>query len=188
MLVIPEGSSNIIKVIGLDPGSNTFGIAELDFNLDIMQIDKCSAFTITLDRMVEKNSWLEQQHSSRVARLQELYKFLLRFFNNVRPNIIASESPFINNKFPQSGIALTEVLSVIRQAVIDYNLWTTLDLLPPSVVKNGVGAAGAAAKDDMKVRLSRLTDLNYTSNVPLQMLDEHSIDALAVAYSRVKQL
>jgi Holliday junction resolvasome RuvABC endonuclease subunit len=61
-------------------------------------------------------------------------------------------------------------------------------MIDPPSVKKAVGATSHAKKDEVKAALARLPDLNYNGPVPLEMLDEHSIDALAVAYCRLKIL
>ena len=107
---------------------------------------------------------------------------LLGIFNYYKPFSIASESPYISNQFPQAGLVLTEVICAIRRAVMRYDSWQNLNLIDPPTIKKSVGAMGNAKKEMMKEKVLSLTDLRYNGIVPIEELDEHAIDALAVSY------
>ena len=182
MLVIPKNSNNIFTILGIDPGSTLLGIALLFVNIDTLQIVGSNAWTINGAKLAGKDTWSDELYGNRVSRILAIEETLVNTFNYYQPLIISCESPFINSAFPAAGIALTEVLSTIRSAVMRYDVWHQLYLIPPSSVKNAVGAKGAAGKDSVKEKVLEL-DLKYNGDVPIQSLDEHSLDALAVAYS-----
>lgn len=193
MISIPTNSSNIFPIIGLDPGSNSFGIALLYVDIYTMKIISSNAWTIFGERLAGKNNWIEEIHGGRTNRIMAIEDNLLAVFKYYNPFLIASESPFINNAFPQAGIALTEVMSSIRRAVMRYDPWKELYLISPSEMKQAVGASSSKIdksklKDKVKDKIVSLTDLNYSGFVPITELDEHSIDALGVAYARFKTL
>jgi len=183
MLMIPKESSNIVTIMGLDPGSSTFGISLLNINLETMEIVSSNAWTINGAKLINKNSWMEQLYGNRFSRVSAIENYLLEIFRLYRPTSISSESPFINNAFPAAGIALTEVICAIRRSVMHYDIWMELHMVPPSSVKNAVKAIGNADKFVMKEKLKQLLPiLKYNGEVPFDSLDEHSIDALAVVY------
>ena len=188
MLTVPNNSLCEFSIIGLDPGSNAFGIAVLNVNIDTMKIVSSNAWTVFGERLAGKSNWAEEIHGARVNRILAIEQNLVSIFKHYNPVIIASESPFINNAFPAAGIALTEVLACIRKAVMQYDSWKVLHLIPPSLVKNGVGAGGGVNKVSVRDKVIALSELNYNGNVNIEKLDEHSIDALAVAYTKYKQL
>ena len=188
MLTSPQNSSPLVNIVGLDPGSNAFGIAVLTIDINTMKIVSSIAWTIFGERLSGKNNWIEEIHSGRINRILAIEENLLQVFNYYNPFLISSEAPFINNAFPQAGIALTEVLFCIRQAVMRYDQWKRLDLIPPSNVKNAVGASGGGDKNKVRDKVIVMSELNFIGNTPIEELDEHSIDALAVAYSRYKSL
>jgi Holliday junction resolvasome RuvABC endonuclease subunit len=68
--------------------------------------------------------------------------------------------------------------------MLAYDPWKPLYRVDPPTVKKKVGAPGNADKNAVKQALLRLPDLNYQGETPLAMLDEHSVDALAVAYGK----
>lgn len=188
MLIVPQNSSSVFSIIGLDPGSNSFGIAVIFVNVETMKIVSSTAWTIFGERLSGKNNFIEEIHGGRTNRIMALEDNLLDVFNYYCPYLITSEAPFINNSFPQAGIALTEVIAGIRRAVFRFDPWKELLLIPPSVVKNAVGASGGGDKNKVKDKVVTLTELNYQGPTLITELDEHSIDALSVAYCRYKSL
>ena len=184
MLAIPADSSNIVGIVSIDPGSTTTGISIINVNLDTRQIHSSQAWTINTSKLVIKDAWLENFYGNRYLRIIELEKYLIQLFNNYRPIIICAEAPFINQRFPAAGIALTEVMCSIRRAVTEYDVWCELKIIPPSSVKNGINAKGNADKDEMKRCINLLyPDLHFIGDIPFELLDEHSVDAIAVGYT-----
>lgn len=188
MLTIDQNSSPIVKIVGLDPGSVSLGVGVFNIDLTNFRIVSSDAWTLNGSKLLGKESWIESTHGSRVGRIASLEEELLGIFMRVQPNAIASESPFFNSRFPQAYGALTEVMCTIRRAVMHYDLWTPLHLIDPPTVKMAVGVKGNADKDQMKVAVGNLAEIQYRGIIPFEQLDEHSIDALAVAYSHYTNL
>lgn len=187
MLRIPYGSGSIISIVGIDPGSDTMGTAVLWIDLSIMRIISSSAKTFRGEKLVANESWTDALYGNRLARIWALENELVHLFTHVQPFMIAAEAPFVNKRFPQAGLALTEVVCAIRNAVMRYDTWKPLYLIDPPTVKRSVNArvmGGEKGKDEVKRALLLLPDLCYAGDTPLESLDEHSIDALAVAYGR----
>lgn len=183
MLPTPISDINYFIIIGLDPGSDTFGISIMKIGIEKLDILETLAWTVS-GKKLSNGDFVSTIHGDRVGRIYALNNYLLDLFNAYSPFIIATESPFINSSFPQAGIALTEVLAAIRNAVYLYDRFKELHLVPPSLVKNAIGAKGNGDKDAVKNSLLKITCLNYNGTVAMSDLDEHSIDAIAVAYSR----
>lgn len=181
MLPLPADDKNIATIVGIDPGTTKLGFAQLHYNVDNYDIVGCEAETL-LGEKLPGSDWLESLYGARFRRI-EAYREVLKYrFDLASPVIIASESPFINVKRPAAYGALTEIVYAIKLAVVAHNSWRPLHLLPPSMVKNAVGAKGNADKDAMQVALSKLPAIASTCMSSISALDEHSIDALAVAY------
>lgn len=181
MLPLPDANNNIATIVGIDPGTTKLGFALLHYNVDNFEIVGCEAETL-LGEKLPGSDWLESMYGSRFRRI-EAYRSALKYrFDIANPVIIASESPFINVKRPAAYGALTEIVYAIKLAVVEHNSWRPLHLLPPSMVKNAVGAKGNADKDAMRIALNKLFVIASTCTKDTSQLDEHSIDALAVAY------
>jgi Holliday junction resolvasome RuvABC endonuclease subunit len=189
MLLVPEDSTDITCIIGIDPGSSKLGVAIIYFDFTKMEIVSSDAWTLTGVKLMGKDTWLEEVHGERVARIRAMEEELGRIFSRVRPLLITAESPFFNSKFPAAYGVLVEVICSIRRAIINYDRWKELRLLPPSIVKNAVNVGGGKGKEVVRDGVLALSDkLKYNGTTPLQLLDEHSIDALAVAYCRFMSL
>ena len=179
-------NDNHFNLIGIDPGSDKLGIACLKIDLDTLEILESTANTIIASKLVSDQSFFAQVHSYRTARIYRLKEEILKYFNKIQPSVISCESPFFNPRRPGAFQPLVEVLAMIKDAVIEYDLWQPLFLIDPSSIKNSVKAPGNADKDRMKVAVLALNDLKFDGDI--EKLDEHSIDALAVAYCRLKHL
>jgi Holliday junction resolvasome RuvABC endonuclease subunit len=184
MLRLPADAGSIISVVGIDPGTTTLGTSVLWIDLNTMRIVSSFAKTFRGDRLQDGESWLGFLHGDRFSRIAAIEGALLDLFQRVRPFMIVSEAPFISMRQPQAYGALTEVMCGIMNAMLAYDPWKPLYRVDPPTVKKKVGAPGNADKNAVKQALLRLPDLNYQGETPLAMLDEHSVDALAVAYGK----
>lgn len=162
------------------------GVGILQVDLRPWTILNSQAFTLNANKLAEFNDWTVNVHGERFGRIQGLEERLTRLFFEFQPIAIASEAPFYNPRRPQAYGVLVETIAAIRRAVMQYDVWRELHLIPPSLVKNAVGALGNAKKEVVKEKVIQLPDLNYTGAVPLAYLDEHAIDALGVAYGYFK--
>lgn len=181
MLPLPAADQNIATIVGIDPGTTRLGLATLEYNVETFEIVRCGARTLHGEKL-PGSEWLGSLYGDRFKRIEAMRDVLTEHFRSVEPVIIASESPFINVKRPAAYGALTEIVYAIKLAVVEYSQWRPLHLLPPSTVKNAVGAKGGADKDIIKKSLMKLAAIASTCATDLSELDEHSIDALAVAY------
>lgn len=189
MLHLPASSLfRTASIIGIDPGSETLGLAVLEFDIDTLQIVSSRAQTFVGSKMYQQDNWLSTCHSARVARIQTHKDNLISIFRQVDPLQIACESPFYNPRRPNAYGVLVEVLTMIRNAVIEYDVWKSLYLIDPPTVKKSIGAPGNADKNKMMECICNLPGLNFMDPVGLQNIDEHSVDALAVAYCRYLNL
>lgn len=185
MLTLPSTGARGAYLIGLDPGSIKLGCGLLYIDCYSLEIYSSTAFTLRGDWMA-RNSWQEAQYGNRLSRIDHLRAALIEVFRQYQVVDIASESPFMSITKPSAYGALTEVICAIREATWQYDPWKTLTLIDPPTVKNAVGAAGNAGKDPVREGIARLRELNL--QVPLDALDEHAVDALAVCYARLAQL
>lgn len=172
-------------IIGLDPGSTTTGVGILYLNPNTLVIEKTTAFTIQADQLKHAD-WMSEHHADRFRRLVSLRQELTELFRRLQPIEVGCESPFYNRFRPNAYGVLVETLMFIRQAVWDYDEKIALTTIDPPNVKKAIGAAGNAKKDGMTEALSQMTALHLDTDVHL--LDEHSVDAVAVAFGTYKEL
>jgi len=180
MLLMPEDSPTTITLIGIDPGSHNLGVGILEVDIVSLEIVSSSGKTYSGAKL-GKNTFYTETHGDRAGRIRGHRENLSRIFRIAQPYMVASESPFSNRKHPQVYGVLTEVVEAIRGALFDYDQTKSLLMIDPPTVKNGMGAPGNCGKDVMREKLLGLTDLSYDGFIPIEQLDEHSVDGLAVA-------
>jgi Holliday junction resolvasome RuvABC endonuclease subunit len=187
MHLIPEQASGVGCIVSLDPGSETLGVADFLINVETLEILGCSARTFKASKLSLSNTLVEN-HSALFARTKAHYDNLLSFLRHREPFAVVSEAPFFSKKFPQAFAPLVLILNAIRSAVQDYHSQVQLTSIDPPTVKKAVGAPGNAGKPEMRTAVLRLKDLNYNGALPIDILDEHAIDAIAVGYCKILQL
>lgn len=188
MLYIPDHQITDVAIIGIDPGSETLGVCELRFRPQDLSITTIQAFTYHASKL-HSNSQYHDTHGDRLSRIYSLYHALLHLFHTAQPICIACESPFINVRRPQAYGALVEVVSgAIHRAVSEYSTHHPLYMVDPPSVKRAVGAKGNADKLEVQYAMSQIPEITIPLQRGLASLDEHSVDACAVAYHQLQQL
>lgn len=176
------------RVIGIDPGTDTLGVAVLDIQLPVATFTLVDAQTFQASRMLKHFRDTEQTYGSRFARLHGLELALGEYFADMQPHAIISESPYMGQRATPFA-ALTECLTSIRRAVRAYNDRLPLHQVDPARAKARVGVSGKSGdKGLMQKAVSQLKDIQNPQGIVLQALDEHSIDAIAIAYYRACDL
>lgn len=182
MLVLPS-STRPFTVLGIDPGTSTLGVSVLSWDMESPRYRVEHAFTLKATNNSEGYRSIEELHGGRMARLQQHYDELLYYLHHFRPQAVIAESPY-QGRFVQTFAALTECLTVVRQALVAYDAQLPLYQVEPNVAKMAAGvdlSAMRRMKDKKEVVRHALTlrqDLEWA--VDLQALDEHAVDATAV--------
>lgn len=186
MLVIPD-SSPVYRVLSIDPGTDTLGLALLEVNLETKKVVVPHARTFSGDRMSRRFGEYIEVHGEKAARLYAHEVGLTEIMELWLPHAIICESPFLG-RFPQAFAALVECLVSIRRAVYNYDRTITLETVDPPTAKKSVGVVGkGTTKEDVKNALKRLDGRTLVVIPDLDSLDEHSIDAIAVGYHKCQQ-
>lgn len=189
MLSIPENSPSVFKIIGIDPGTTNLGLAVMSVDIKTMLILNTMAFTFNATKLISKDNWNCEVHSDRFDRILSLKESLMQAFMMHHPNVVCVESPFFGRSHPNAFQALTEVLTAIRDVLYQYNPWIELILVSPSEAKQAIMAKGNATKEIMKEKLLLLApEFHLDPQLNINDLDEHSIDATAIAYYAYTQV
>lgn len=184
MHLIPHGVGDCATLLGLDPGTNNLGLAWINFDPVSLSILNTQSLLLTADKM-NPSPFYAETHCDRHARLEVLYENILQVLHWIRPVSVVTESPFFNANRPNAFAALIETVEMIRHAVCQYDWQQSLNYIDPPSVKRSVGAPGNAKKEVVQNHVLLIPELNYQGTTPLSYLDEHSIDAIAVAYSKL---
>jgi Holliday junction resolvasome RuvABC endonuclease subunit len=188
MLEVVNLGDRFINILGIDPGTQTLGTAIITVDLNDFTIVQTQAQTFTASRFIQHDEKYIDYHGDRAYRLMRHGENLVHLFYKHTPAYIVSESPFYSQRMPSAFSALIEVINVINTSVYQYSPYMQLNLVDPPTAKKAVGAPGNADKKVMKEKIITLPDLHYQSYPAIELLDEHSIDAIAVAYSLYKKI
>lgn len=184
MLVLPTQSTPL-RVMGIDPGTSTLGISLLSWDLHSNQYSVDFAQTQVARDTTLGYGMYRELHGGRQARLEQLADRILELFFGLCPHVVVIEAPF-QGRFAQSFAALTECVTMVRYALMHYDNQIPLTQIDPITVKKVAGVVlkgkdRKKASDKGVVRDALASRLDLRWSVPLDSLDEHAVDAVAVA-------
>lgn len=183
----PPGDS-IIRIIGIDPGTDTLGLSVLDVDMDNdYEARLVYARTHTASKSVKDLEWQRQMRGGRDVRLQSHSELLASFLEEARPNLVAAESPFLKFGRVQAYEALVECYAMLRETLWNYSHCMVLRRIDPITAKNSVQVSHIGTdKDDIKAKILEM--YSGRTDVDINDLDEHSTDAAAVAHCAYRQI
>lgn len=171
---------NVIRILGVDPGNN-LGIGVLTVDLDTSAILCVDTSIHVLDSYINPLS-----HDTMLDRCMVLGNIITEYMKCYNPLVVGLESSFMNVRFAKSVIQLSQYVMTIEMSVRKYDYWTRLFKYPPKMVKALVGAGGDAGKSDMLSNMKKIPEISNLVN--LDLLTEHEIDALSIAYISYKEI
>ena len=182
-------------LLGIDPGSSTLGVAILELDSITFSIVATTAYTIEATKLELFNT-LDLRLPERERRLRAISKAISLCLEDYKPLTLAIESPFFNSRKPSAYAVLIETMYVLKQTARAYDLNLPIIEVDPPTAKKAIGVRRLKAKERRRLKLTTkdlvreallpLTALKLTSDI--DSLDEHSLDAIAVAYSSYKQI
>ena len=175
-----DSYENFYTILGLDPGNN-LGIGVLQVSTETNEILSVTGQTLVLDRYVEDDTY-----NVMLARIQKLHNVVTHLNVIYQPLVVSLEAAFMNSRFPKSVIQLSQYINTIELASRLSNSWCRILKYPPKYIKSVVGAGGTADKNDMKNNLLKIPEIS--SKINLDLLSEHAIDAISIAYVSYKEL
>lgn len=175
------------------------GAGVIDLDLVTGHVAIVEARTFDASQLIRQAPFpqLVEIHGERYVRLLAHEENLVGYFSYWQPHNVVSESPYMG-RFPQAYAALVECVNAVRRAVYRYDAFKPLIVVDPMNVKLAVGVSGKGQKrgntDQINkhavkaglINLINSGNLLNPSLIDIDALDEHSVDALAVAYSQAK--
>lgn len=183
-------SDHCFRVVGVDPGSRTFGLSVLDYDLIEKKIILRHAETFNADRVLNEKS-IEQVLGERGARHAKCREFVLERLRYFEPQLVSCESAFMRVRFVTAYRSLVEGIVMVREAVYAYDNTISTHLVDPPTAKKAVGAPGKGGdKESVRIAIKKLIrdkKLFVSEDVDIDSLDEHSIDSIAIGYWLILQ-
>lgn len=187
MLIMPD-QPPIYRIFAIDPGTDTLGTAVLDVDLRSGSVTVIYVETLRGSRMCRALPGTIETHGERAAKLEAHQQQIFSMLHHFIPSTVISESPYMG-RFPQAFRALVECLIAIRDAVVYFDPSMPLETVDPPTAKKAVGAPGkGGGKDAVREAVLQLKELRTAPGIDLGVLDEHSIDAIAVGYSKARSV
>jgi Holliday junction resolvasome RuvABC endonuclease subunit len=181
VIVIPDVFRNY-NCLGIDPGLGACGFSA--FGVEEFRVAWINAFTVFSEKVAMDSELDEEVHSDRAIRLDRLRQAYLQILHVFNPIAVTCEAPFFNRRFPGAYGPLVEVVSMLRQATYEFNSNIPFIVYAPMTVKQSFKTTKDTSKEAMLQALSQ----NYPQIVsklvvPLELMDQHAIDATAVCYT-----
>mgnify|MGYP001056833344 CR=1 FL=1 len=183
----PTSGSAFYRVLGIDPGGDAIGFAVLSYHLETHRTALTYAHTLKASKVVRHYPEVSERYGDRFARqvvIRTQYEALLKRFS---PQAVACESPFLG-RFPQAFMSLTECLQTLRIATFDNDPGLAFDLIDPKSVKKAVDTDPGKKDKTLVARGVNALGLDNLTGRPILSYDEHTTDAIAVAWWRLKPL
>lgn len=177
---------NLVSLLAIDPGLNNTGIAAFSIQIAPFKILKITAWTLKADRLVDDSGLDDEDYIERLHKRYTMGKALNKALEMFSPSLVISESPFFDRRKPGSFAVLTEVLTTLFDTVVAYNPSVQFSMMEPQLVKKSLGVAGIKGKEVVKEAVSKNEEIMTCLETPMETMDEHAIDAVAVGYSWLK--
>jgi len=184
-----KSMDKVFRVIGVDPGSQCFGLSVIDFDLETFKTSVVHSETFHATPMLDEASPI-MNLGARGARHHYCRQFVTQRCRHFKPQLVCCESAFMRLKFVTAFQSLVEGIVNVRQAVADYDDTLELLLVDPPTAKKAVGAPGKGGdKLAILVALRKLQKEQTLifDNVDLETLDEHARDSVAIGVWGMKK-
>lgn len=177
-------ADGVVRVLGLDPGSTTFGTAIMDIQLSRKKPTVIATETIDATKLFKpsENKAFIGARGVRDLRIFLIRRELKRIFLTHKPDVVIAEAPFLKRRNVSAFEALVEVRCMIRDLMWELDNTKTVIFVDPIRVKNYIGVSHIGTdKSDMYKAVHAYYD-NKQKRKALVTADEHSIDAVAVCH------
>ena len=174
------------RMVCFDPGLNTTGVSIFDVDSRTKEVLSVFAYTIYTGQVRDVTELDSEILSERAQKLYRLCGAIQQTLDLYGPAIVGCEAPFYHPRMPMAFVSLSEVVSMLRHTALQYNYNIPFFLVEPQLVKKGVGVAGKKGKQVVMDAICNIPEIMRVLSVPIETLDEHAIDAIAVGWSLLR--
>lgn len=179
LIPAPRKPDAMVRIVGVDPGTAHLGLAVLDWEWGTDQAEVVWAKTIHVKDATHDTDFTESC-GKRDKRMQQLAEGWAEFLEIAGLTFVITETPFMQRSKLSAYESGVELQKMLRTGLYELHPQKFLHGINPILVKSFVGVeAKGTTKDDMHAAVNKL----YAAHtlIDLSVLDEHSIDAIAVA-------
>ncbi len=176
---------NTFNILGIDPGTDTIGFSIIKVTIDDLKIVSVRSWTEKALRFLDEDSFEVAIHSAKFSRLRIIGDKFLHILNTFNPVVVASEAPFFSRFRPSAYAPLIETVFTLQKVLQSWDSYKPLYMYDPPTVRKSIGAKTKGGKEVVEVAIKQVKELRM---VNFSLLDDHSIDATAVAYCELIKL
>ena len=179
---------NEIKIIAIDPGTHYTGLSyfkTIGNQIFLEHVETVIAedfFHLINDNDIYLfgETW---------ARTIAISNYIADYVSKINPNYFCSEKNFIGINV-HSGLMIGELITALKVRVYLLNPYIRFETFEPTMVKKNINVFGISPdKSLMKLAVIKvIKEFNIVTKINVTVLDEHSIDAIAVGLVKVFNL
>lgn len=183
MMFPPPPEDEIIRILGIDPGTDTVGFCIMDVHCETYETRIVWMHTFHAAKSYQEYTGLEDFRGHRDPQLKAISDFLMKVLIATEPLLIGAESPFFQYGRVSAFEALVEVYAMLRETVWRYSPALLLRRIDPFTAKAAVGASHTAVDKKKAVRdgVEKHFNDKCLPGVVFDEQEEHAIDAVSVA-------
>lgn len=178
----PPPPDDKIRIMACDPGTVTLGLSIIE--VDIEDFNKLPV-VVWSDTVGVKNPKVEDSlfliDGGRRWRMEEIQKQMIEVIEFAQPTFFITETPFFRRGKMSAYESGVELQTMIHDAVRSLTLTTKVYGINPISVKHYVGVDHIGTGKE-EVRQAVLSLFEDSTEIDLSILDEHSIDSIAVGH------
>jgi Holliday junction resolvasome RuvABC endonuclease subunit len=184
MIIVPDHWHRYY-IVSIDPGNTTTGVAIYEIDYQTQRVISIEAMTLQSIRLVDHTELDPDQYSESLIKLHRLTDTLTEILLQYQPVEIVSESCFYHRVHPAAYGSLLTVINAYRTATIRHNPNVMFYTIEPIVIKRTIRVDSIKEKTDVAKAIMRIPEIMSVLVTPIEMLDEHAIDAIAIGYTHL---
>ena len=174
------------RVMGVDPGGNTgIGIIDLSNKEDMHLV---FATTLNAEYLSRSYKYFSELHGEKLGKQHALYQSIRGTMFTFEPDYVICEKAFYNPHRPMAYASLIENISIGRRALNDYRHDLPLEGIDAALVKKNLQVSGNSSDKDLVRNRVKKINLHVDNQDYFETLDEHAIDAIAIAYGGILKI
>lgn len=173
------------RIISIDPGSNMCGMSVLKLNTLTLEIEIEFVSTFFRKEVLKGREGDVEKWGERVIRNLGYAQILKRLLDKYDPNAVFCEAAFAHRI--QTFKVITEQSALFTSICYNYSREVPFNTFSPSEVKANMGVDGRSGDKTLMTAALKLRKF-HGNVVDLDVLDEHSIDAIAVGLKHIDEV
>lgn len=178
----PPPPDDKIRIMACDPGTTTLGLSLIEVDIDnFEELPR----VVWSDTISVKNPRVEDDlfliDGGRKWRVEEIQKQMIEVIEFAQPSFFITETPFFRRGKMSAYESGVELQTMIHEAVRSLSLTTKVYGINPISVKHYIGVDHIGTGKE-EVRQAVLEVFKDHTDIDLSVLDEHSIDSIAVGH------